>query len=76
MSADVINHLFTNNTPPLPPEAKYIQNEIDSLAQAIGKLQLQLNKLQSRMQNYRALLSPSRRIPLEILGEIFAFAPR
>ena len=76
MSANVINHLFTNNTPPLPPEVKYIRNEIDSLMKAIDKLQSQLNKLQGRTRNYRVLLSPLRRIPPEILGEIFVLTPR
>ena len=76
MSTGVIDHLFANNTPPLPPEAQHIQNEIDGLTEAIAKLQVQLSKLQRRRQNYRVLLSPLRRIPPELLGEIFAFTPR
>ena len=76
MSAGVIDRLFANNAPPLLFETRYIQNEIDSLTKAIDRLQSQVNKLQSQRQNYRVLLSPLRRIPPEILGEIFAFTPR
>jgi hypothetical protein len=59
-------HLFSTNTAPISVEAQHIQNEINTLAETIDRLQAQL-------QTYRALLSPVRRIPPEILGEIFIF---
>ncbi|KAJ2926633.1 hypothetical protein H1R20_g10463, partial [Candolleomyces eurysporus] len=59
-------HLSTSNAVPDPLEAEAAQSELD-------KIQLLLRKLEKQQQLLRTVLSPLRRIPLEVLGEIFSF---
>ncbi|KAF6745454.1 hypothetical protein DFP72DRAFT_778886, partial [Ephemerocybe angulata] len=49
-----------------------LKQMIDGLSKRISKLQSQLDALEGQRQRHQAILSPVRRIPMEILGEIFA----
>ncbi|KAJ7140390.1 hypothetical protein C8R46DRAFT_1135556 [Mycena filopes] len=83
-----LNHLLGRNDPPLESEIQAIhkaiasgQTRMDVLDAQIRLLQSTLAKLlQSRsetaqlVQKHRGVLSPVRRIPPELLGEIFGMA--
>ncbi|KAJ2926626.1 hypothetical protein H1R20_g10464, partial [Candolleomyces eurysporus] len=73
------SHLFNSNATPRPLEGASIQHKVDDLTtdiegvkSQIERLQRQLKELEGQRHSYQALLSPLRRIPLEIHGEIFA----
>ena len=66
-------HIFASNIPPQPLEIPSIEHAIEETLKAIDELQQRLQKLQHHRQGYRTLLSAVRRIPLEVLGEIFSF---
>ena len=68
-------HLISTNAAPLPPETQQIQNEIDILTETFDKLRSQLQQVEEQRQSYRSLLSAVRRIPPEVLAEIFIFTP-
>ncbi|KAJ2920027.1 hypothetical protein MD484_g481, partial [Candolleomyces efflorescens] len=72
------SHLFETNVAPRPLEAASIQGKVDSLTSDITgvksqleRLRRELGRLETRRDGYQAVLSPLRRMPLEILGEIF-----
>ncbi|KAJ2915053.1 hypothetical protein MD484_g5372, partial [Candolleomyces efflorescens] len=65
-------HLFTSNIAPQPLEIVSIKQKIERSTNMIEQLQQRLEKLERRRQGYQALLSPVRRVPAEVLGEIFA----
>lgn len=62
-----LSRLLNSNDAPSPIEAVSVQQEVASLAS-------QLAALEARLQKHRAILSPIRRLPVEILGQIFFFA--
>ncbi|KAF5335185.1 hypothetical protein D9611_010933 [Ephemerocybe angulata] len=68
-------YLLNNRTALDPLEIKSIRHEVHVRTQAIERLQLELQKLESERAAWQSLLSPLRRnsIPPEILGEIFGF---
>ncbi|KAF6763429.1 hypothetical protein DFP72DRAFT_841502 [Ephemerocybe angulata] len=70
-----LTHLLNNRTALDPLEIKSIRHEVHVRSQAIERLQLELQKLESERAAWQSLLSPLRRnsIPPEILGEIFNF---
>ncbi|TEB28438.1 hypothetical protein FA13DRAFT_1735591, partial [Coprinellus micaceus] len=61
---DPLARLFSSNSPPHPTEVALIRDRIDADMAAIQELQV-------RVRRYKALTSPLRGVPLEILGEIF-----
>jgi hypothetical protein len=71
---NTLSHLLSSNFAPQPFDVTYIQHEIGKLNESIDELQIQLRKLEQKRQTYRALLSPLRQMPLELLGDIFGFA--
>jgi hypothetical protein len=68
-----LGHLFTSNFAPKLIETLSIQNEIERSTNEIDQLQDRLKQLEFRRQGLQSLLSPIRRMPPEVLGEIFAF---
>ncbi|KAF6748502.1 hypothetical protein DFP72DRAFT_796167, partial [Ephemerocybe angulata] len=49
-----------------------IQREVDTVTGRISFLRAELEGLEDRLRRHRAALSPVRRVPLEILAEIFS----
>ncbi|KAF5335191.1 hypothetical protein D9611_010919 [Ephemerocybe angulata] len=70
-----LTHLLNNRTALDPLEIKSIRHEVQVRTQAIERLQLELQKLESERAAWQSLLSPLRRnsIPPEVLGEIFGY---
>lgn len=82
-----ISHLLSNNLPPSSSEATYVreqihatqreanlvQCELKEMEHKIRNLQSQKANLDDRLEQYRNVLSPCRRMPVEILSEIFAY---
>ncbi|KAF6745944.1 hypothetical protein DFP72DRAFT_855785 [Ephemerocybe angulata] len=64
-----VSHLLNTNTVPTSIEIATVQNALDSLDGRISTLQSQLCRLEKQRRQHRAILSPVRRIPLEILAE-------
>ncbi|KAJ2914697.1 hypothetical protein MD484_g5695, partial [Candolleomyces efflorescens] len=64
-------HLFTSNAVPHPLETASIQQVIDDYEAELTKLKSQLRAIRDKVRAHRALLSPVRRMPPEVLGEIF-----
>ncbi|KAJ2924623.1 hypothetical protein H1R20_g12479, partial [Candolleomyces eurysporus] len=64
-------HLLSSNTVPKPLEVVSIQLGIESITTKILQIQSQLSELEEELRAHRAVLSPVRKLPLEILGEIF-----
>ncbi|KAF6745954.1 hypothetical protein DFP72DRAFT_923684 [Ephemerocybe angulata] len=71
---DDFYELLNSNNVPSSSQAASVQQTIDGLSKRISKLQSQLDALEGQRQRHRAILSPVRRMPMEILGEIFALA--
>ncbi|KAF6746014.1 hypothetical protein DFP72DRAFT_641379 [Ephemerocybe angulata] len=67
-----LDELLNSNNIPSFSQVASVQQEIDGLSERIAKLQGQLEALESQRRQHQGILSPIRRIPLEILGEIFA----
>ncbi|KAJ7731248.1 hypothetical protein B0H16DRAFT_205178 [Mycena metata] len=79
------SHLTSTNTAPTDAEISEIQQimsrgrahvrdlgiEIDRLARAIAALRQERRDVQNRVDLHAAILSPIRRFPAEILGQIF-----
>ncbi|KAF6763176.1 hypothetical protein DFP72DRAFT_841306 [Ephemerocybe angulata] len=64
-------HLRLTNDPPHHTEATHIHEQIASLTTAIEQAQLHLQQLERQRQEWQVLVSPLRRMPLEVLGRIF-----
>ncbi|KAF6755820.1 hypothetical protein DFP72DRAFT_895315 [Ephemerocybe angulata] len=67
------SHLLTTNYAPLPLEEAQAKQELQKVTEAIIRLQSELRLFEARRQECLQLLSPFRRIPSEILGQIFAY---
>ncbi|KAJ2932348.1 hypothetical protein H1R20_g4749, partial [Candolleomyces eurysporus] len=65
-------HLYSTNAVPNPQEAKAVQQKVDNLKNKIGNLKSQLQELEEELRQHEAVLSPVRRIPAEVLGEVFS----
>ena len=68
-----LSSLLSSNEVPQPHEIPFLEAEVAVLTDQISLLQSKLRSLEDLLQNYNATFSVVRRIPLEILGEIFAF---
>ncbi|KAF5310321.1 hypothetical protein D9611_012058 [Ephemerocybe angulata] len=67
-------HLIKSNVVPSSIEEASVQQVIETLEANIAQLQSQLDGLHNRLRQHRAILSPVRRLPAEVLGEVFKFA--
>ncbi|KAJ2914140.1 hypothetical protein MD484_g6260, partial [Candolleomyces efflorescens] len=63
-----------SNVAPNTHEATYFQLKVDDLTSQISELRSQLTKLEDQLMSYRAVLSPIRRMPAEVLGQIFTLS--
>ncbi|KAF6761949.1 hypothetical protein DFP72DRAFT_1147765 [Ephemerocybe angulata] len=68
---DLSRILWSNEVPNLI-EATFIQREVDTVTGRISFLRAELEGLEDRLRQHRAALSPVRRVPPEILAEIFS----
>ncbi|KAF6747452.1 hypothetical protein DFP72DRAFT_919870 [Ephemerocybe angulata] len=64
-----ISYLLDSNTPPKPVEIPVVESRIRDLVDKISELR----KLEVELERHRAVLSPVRRIPREVLGHVFTF---
>ncbi|KAF6745946.1 hypothetical protein DFP72DRAFT_639453 [Ephemerocybe angulata] len=71
-----VSHLLNTNEVPTKIEVATVQNALDSLTGRISTLRSQLERLEEQHRHHRAILSPMRRIPLEVLAEIFVLVCR
>lgn len=69
-----LTRLLNSNDPPQPVEVALIENVVELMDETIEGLEAQLAKVKSERQQCRALLSPLRRMPMDVLGEIFSHA--
>ncbi|RXW23670.1 hypothetical protein EST38_g2186 [Candolleomyces aberdarensis] len=67
-----LHHLLCSNVVPNTCEAAFFQLRIDDITSQISQLRSRLSELEDQLQLHRAVLSPVRRTPVEILGQIFA----
>ncbi|ESK96807.1 hypothetical protein Moror_6679 [Moniliophthora roreri MCA 2997] len=72
------NYLLQTNYAPSPDELEEVrklvqkpEDEVRLLNEQISQLQAKRDKLQSFIDSHRALLSPARRIPRDIIAEVF-----
>ncbi|KAK0190388.1 hypothetical protein F5146DRAFT_1044046 [Armillaria mellea] len=84
---DVVSLLRTNDTPSLLQSARLktsleslkiplseLQSDLDLLRSAVASVESRLSRLMSLKTDYETILSPIRRIPLEITMEILRYA--
>ncbi|KAJ2913823.1 hypothetical protein MD484_g6600, partial [Candolleomyces efflorescens] len=64
-------HLFSSNTAPKPVEVASVRQSLDHLITARHQLRAQVVALEADIFEHLVVLSPVRRIPAEIWGEIF-----
>ncbi|KAF6747459.1 hypothetical protein DFP72DRAFT_607652 [Ephemerocybe angulata] len=64
-----ISYLLDSNTPPKPVEIPVVESRIRDLVDKISELR----KLKVELERHRAILSPVRRVPREVLGHVFTF---
>ncbi|KAF6761798.1 hypothetical protein DFP72DRAFT_1151860 [Ephemerocybe angulata] len=69
-----ISRLLQSNDVPTPVEAGRVYDDIDDLETEANALRLQLDALEGRLQQRRSIVSSVRRMPAEVLGEIFQLA--
>lgn len=69
-----LSHLLYNNDPPEPSEIPAISASLVDLLLQQRRLQLQMDEIEEKVEQHLAVLSAVRRIPLEILSEIFIMA--
>ncbi|KAJ3530071.1 hypothetical protein NMY22_g8730 [Coprinellus aureogranulatus] len=63
--------LESSNDPPHPAEVATVMKELSDLEGKIASARSHLQQLEEQERRRRAILSPLRRVPCEILGEIF-----
>ncbi|KAF5311672.1 hypothetical protein D9611_009540 [Ephemerocybe angulata] len=67
-----LSRIFLSNELPTPTETASIQLEVDAIMSNMSFLQAQLQELEERLRVRRGALSSVRRVPPEILAEIFS----
>lgn len=77
-----IDHLLANNDPPSAPDLECVLRSIDNLKSEIsdvsGRIALwtsQLRELERRLNQHNGVASAIRRMPEEVLGQIFVAYP-
>ena len=73
--APALARLASSNDPPSPLEVTYVRQRVEEMENCVESLKSQLNVLEGRIERCKPILSPIRRLPLEILGEIFVLIP-
>lgn len=71
-----LSRILSTNVPPNALETATLQKGVDDLTGRISHLHSQLqelNRLEGQLRQYRSALSPIRRIPPEILAEVFRY---
>lgn len=71
----IAHNLVSNNNPPSSLEAVSVRGAIANEDKLIVELKAQVKEAKSRVRQYQAVLSPCRRLPPDILGEIFLRIP-
>lgn len=69
-----ITQYAQHNFPPSAPDVSVLHAEISSLTANISYLRSQLQRLEARREKCRAVISPLRRMPIELLQTIFRWA--
>ncbi|KIK68245.1 hypothetical protein GYMLUDRAFT_80744 [Collybiopsis luxurians FD-317 M1] len=69
-----LKHLWDSNDPPLPLDIPIINESIDFLDSYLQELQTIAEKVERQRRRCKGLLSVVRRLPVEILSEIFVHA--
>ncbi|TEB38194.1 hypothetical protein FA13DRAFT_730054 [Coprinellus micaceus] len=77
-----VDHLLVNNQPPPAPDLKRVLRSIDALQERIEVAEdrisywtSQLRDLKKQLNQHLGVASPLRRIPTEVLGQIFMAYP-
>ncbi|KAJ3546458.1 hypothetical protein NMY22_g2048 [Coprinellus aureogranulatus] len=68
-------HLVSSNDPPSSLEAASIQEAIAAEKELIAVLKEQVKAAKARVRQYQVVLSPCRRLPPDILAEVFLRIP-
>ncbi|KAF5330023.1 hypothetical protein D9611_014513 [Ephemerocybe angulata] len=68
-----VDPLLANNDAPSQVQADCVQYRIATLTRQMDMLVEHLAQVEEELKGYRSILSPIRRLPLEILGEIFKY---
>lgn len=71
-----LSRILSTNAPPSALEVSSLETRMNDLNTRITQLRSQLQeleKLEGQLRQYRGALSPIRRIPPEVLGEIFRY---
>ncbi|KAJ3547483.1 hypothetical protein NMY22_g1631 [Coprinellus aureogranulatus] len=71
LSPMFLSRLSRTNNPPTVDQAIFIREAIQDMERKMAENQQQSQKLVRKLDEYRSILAPCRRLPLEILGEIF-----
>ncbi|RXW23640.1 hypothetical protein EST38_g2200 [Candolleomyces aberdarensis] len=66
-----LSYLLSSNAVPKTCETASVQAQIDNLTSQIAQLRPKLEELQDQLRLHRAVLSPVRKVPAEIWGEVF-----
>lgn len=66
-----ISRLSSSNDAPTVEEALFVREALEDMELKIAEHERQLQELQRKLSEYRPILAPCRRLPPEILGEIF-----
>ncbi|RXW24067.1 hypothetical protein EST38_g1757 [Candolleomyces aberdarensis] len=70
----LLSHLLNTNAVPERFEVASIQLGIHFVQNTLSQLQRQTRELEGQLRQFHSVLSPARRLPVEILGEIFSSA--
>ncbi|KAF5339128.1 hypothetical protein D9611_011110 [Ephemerocybe angulata] len=74
MSSVCLIHVLSSNDAPDTAEVQALKEEKIALESIARKLRLQLEEIEARLNKCEGALSAIRRVPNEIMGEIFAFS--
>ncbi|KAF6745479.1 hypothetical protein DFP72DRAFT_1176262 [Ephemerocybe angulata] len=74
MSPVCLIHVLSSNDAPDAAEVQALKEEKIALKSIARKLRLQLEEIEARLNKCEGALSAIRRVPNEIMGEIFAFS--
>jgi hypothetical protein len=66
-----IAHLLQNNQEPSQPEIVQIHELIKQAELKGSRLEAELRRINARIQKYKGLLAPDRRLPADVVAEIF-----
>jgi hypothetical protein len=72
-AVDPYSHPFCTNDPPAQIEVSSLRQGVASMVPRISQLRSELEFLEEKLRLYQLALSPTRRLPAEILAEISAF---